>query len=75
MLNVDYGIRLNRSDTFTFANPLSIGVDIETGGHVFQLHFTNAQAIFENGFLGQATGDWGDGDFFFGFNISRVFDL
>ena len=74
-LNLDYGIHANRSDTSIIVNPLSIGVDIETGGHIFQLHFTNAQPIFENGFLGQAAGDWGDGDFFFGFNISRVFDL
>ena len=74
-LNLDYGVHVNRSDSSTFNNPLSIGVDIETGGHIFQLHFTNAQPIFENGFLGQASGDWSDGDFFFGFNISRVFDL
>ncbi|WP_282080259.1 DUF5777 family beta-barrel protein [Aquimarina algiphila] len=74
-LNIDYGVHLNRSTTSTFKNPLSIGFDIETGGHVFQLHFTNAQPMFENGFLGQASGDWGDGDFFFGFNLSRVFDL
>ncbi|MHA7057559.1 DUF5777 family beta-barrel protein [Aquimarina sp. M1] len=74
-LNLDYGIHLNRSSNSNFKNPLSIGFDIETGGHVFQLHFTNAQPMFENGFLGQASGDWGDGDFFFGFNLSRVFDL
>lgn len=74
-LNIDYGVHLNRSDGSTFKNPLSVGVDIETGGHIFQLHFTNAQPMFENGFLGQASGDWGDGDFFFGFNLSRVFDL
>ncbi|MDH7448065.1 DUF5777 family beta-barrel protein [Aquimarina sp. 2201CG14-23] len=74
-LNLDYGVHLNRSSGSTFKNPLSIGFDIETGGHVFQVHFTNAQPMFENGFLGQASGDWGDGDFFFGFNLSRVFDL
>lgn len=72
-LNFDYGYHLNRADTSQFVNPLSIGIDIETGGHVFQLHFTNAQPMNTNGFLGQATGDWGSGDFFFGFNLSRVF--
>jgi len=72
-LNADYGWHLNRSDTSPFKNPLSIGFDLETGGHVFQLHFTNAQAMNTNGFLGQATGDWADGDFYFGFNLSRVF--
>ncbi len=72
-VNVDYGIHLNRNNNSNFRNPLSIGVDLETGGHVFQMHFTNAQGMFEEAFLVQAQGDWGDGDFFFGFNLSRVF--
>lgn len=72
-LNMDYGIHLNRNSNSLFKNPLSIGVDLETGGHVFQMHFTNAQAMFEDGFIVQGQGDWGDGDFFFGFNLSRVF--
>ncbi|MEO0504978.1 MAG: DUF5777 family beta-barrel protein [Bacteroidota bacterium] len=72
-LNVDYGLHLNRAAESPFVNPLSIGFDLETGGHVFQLHFTNAQPMNTNFFLGQATGDWGEGDIFFGFNLSRVF--
>lgn len=72
-INIDYGIHLNRASNSPFKNPLSIGFDIETGGHVFQLHFTNAQPMNINSFLGQATGDWGDGDIFFGFNLSRIF--
>ena len=72
-LNLDYGLHLNRADNSPFKNPLSIGFDLETGGHVFQLHFTNAQPMNTNGFLGQGTGDWGQGNFFFGFNLSRVF--
>jgi hypothetical protein len=72
-LNADYGIHLNRNNNSNFKNPLSIGVDLETGGHVFQMHFTNAQAMFEEGFIIQGNGDWSDGDFFFGFNLSRVF--
>ena len=72
-LNADYGLHLNRSSSSPFRNPLSIGVDIETGGHVFQMHFTNSQAMNANGFLGEATGNWGDGDIYFGFNLSRVF--
>ncbi|WP_373072939.1 DUF5777 family beta-barrel protein [Zeaxanthinibacter enoshimensis] len=74
-VNVDYGWHLNRADGSPFVNPLSIGVDIETGGHVFQLHFTNAQPTFESGFLGNAVGDWGSGDIYFGFNLSRVFNF
>lgn len=72
-INFDYGYHLNRAENSPFVNPLSIGLDIETGGHVFQLHFTNAQPMNTNGYLGQATGDWSNGDIFFGFNISRVF--
>ena len=71
--NADYGWHLNRSNSSPFKNPLSIGFDLETGGHVFQMHFTNAQAMNTNGYLGQATGDWTDGEFYFGFNLSRVF--
>lgn len=74
-INVDYGWHLNRADGSPFVNPLSIGVDIETGGHVFQLHFTNAQPTFESGFLGNAVGDWGEGIIYFGFNLSRVFNF
>ncbi len=72
-INLDYGWHLNRADGSPFKNPLSIGFDLETGGHVFQMHFSNAQAMNTNGFLGQATGDWSDGNMYFGFNLSRVF--
>jgi hypothetical protein len=56
-------------------NPLSVGFDIETGGHVFQLHLTNSLAMIEKGFIGETTGEWIDGGIHFGFNISRVFAL
>ena len=72
-LNADYGIHLNRATDSPFKNPLSVGVDIETGGHVFQLHFTNAQPMNINTFLNQATGDWGKADIYFGFNLLRIF--
>ncbi|GGH45140.1 hypothetical protein IA57_03725 [Mangrovimonas yunxiaonensis] len=72
-LNLDYGWHLNRADSSPFKNPLSVGIDLETGGHVFQMHFTNAQPMNTNMFLGQATGDWRDGNIYFGFNLSRVF--
>ncbi|WP_452596607.1 DUF5777 family beta-barrel protein [Pontimicrobium sp. MEBiC01747] len=71
--NADYGWHLNRASNSPFKNPLSIGFDLETGGHVFQMHLSNSQAMNANGFLGQATGDWGDGDIYFGFNLSRNF--
>lgn len=72
-LNADYGVHMNRASNSPFKNPLSVGVDIETGGHVFQLHFTNAQPMNINTFLDQATGDWGKADIYFGFNLLRIF--
>lgn len=72
-INMDYAAHLNRHSSSVFKNPLSLGVDLETGGHVFQMHFTSSQGIHEAGFLGQTTGDWTKGDIFFGFNLSRVF--
>ncbi len=56
-------------------NALSLGFDIETGGHVFQLFFTNAAAPFEKGFITDTRAKWLDGDIRFGFNIARVFNL
>jgi hypothetical protein len=56
-------------------NPLSIGFDIETGGHVFQLFFSNSLGMIEKAFIGETTGRWEKGDIHFGFNISRVFML
>lgn len=72
-VNVDYSAHLNRSSSSPFKDPLSIGVDLDTGGHVFQMHFSSSQGMHEAGFLGNTTGDWGKGDIFFGFNLLRVF--
>jgi hypothetical protein len=71
--NMDYAAHLNRASQSVYKNPLSIGVDLETGGHVFQMHFTNSRAMHESGYLGQTTGDWGKGEIAFGFNLVRVF--
>jgi hypothetical protein len=56
-------------------DPLSMGIDIETGGHVFQLHFTNSTPLNEKGFITETRGKWGKRDIHFGFNISRVFTI
>jgi hypothetical protein len=58
-----------------YYNPLSVGLDIETGGHVFQLHFSNATGMNERAFITETTGQWGKGEIRFGFNLSRVFQL
>ncbi|HEX9511834.1 MAG TPA: DUF5777 family beta-barrel protein [Puia sp.] len=57
------------------SNSFSLGWDIETGGHVFQLIFSNSQSMLETQYLTQTTGSWGNGDIYFGFNISRNFNL
>ena len=66
----------HRFDKLTgYYDPLTIGVDIETGGHVFQLHVTNSTGMTERTFINETTGSWGKGDLRFGFNISRVFTV
>jgi len=55
--------------------PLSIGFDIETGGHVFQLHITNAKGMNEKSFISETTQRWDKGEIQFGFNLSRVFTV
>jgi len=74
-LNADYYYRINPNKFDGTVNPLSIGFDIETGGHVFQLHFTNAVGMNEKVFLTQTTNQWSKGDIQFGFNISRSFQI
>ncbi len=71
-INVDYVYNFSRHEDSIFNDPLTIGLDIETGGHVFQLLFSNAQSTNEPGFISNAEGSWFE-DVFFGFNIVRVF--
>ncbi len=58
-----------------YNNALSIGFDIETGGHVFQLHLTNSRGLVDPQWIGRTPGSWGEGEIYFGFNISRVFTI
>jgi Membrane bound beta barrel domain (DUF5777) len=74
-LNAEYYYLLPGSKLNGTTNSLSIGFDIETGGHVFQLHFTNSQGMNERTFISETTGKWEKGDILFGFNISRVFTI
>ena len=72
-LNTEYGVHLNRSKNSLYKNPFSVGVDLETGGHVFQLLFTNSQSMNTNGVFGTSTGEWRESDVYFGFNLARSF--
>ena len=77
-LNAEYFYLFKPSnETLTAAiyNPLSLGIDIETGGHVFQIICTNSVGMEENAFLAHTTGKWLDGDIHIGFNISRMFQI
>ncbi len=74
-LNVDYYYRINPNPNDGTENPFSVGFDIETGGHVFQLLFTNAVGMNDKVFLSETTNQWGKGDIQFGFNISRSFQV
>ncbi len=74
-LVVDYSLVTNGLPMSVGTNPLSIGVDIETGGHVFQLHFSNSTGMNERSFITETTNSWSKGEFQFGFNLSRIFSL
>jgi opacity protein-like surface antigen len=71
-VNAEYFYQLNDKRN---NNVLSLGFDIQTGGHVFQLHLSNSPAMIDPEFITQTTGEWLQGDIYFGFNISRVFTL
>lgn len=58
-----------------FYDPLGLGFEMETGGHVFTLTFVNAKAIVENNFIPNSTSSWTKGEYRFGFTISRMFSF
>lgn len=74
-ITFEYFYQFNNNTMETNYDPLGIGLEIETGGHVFQLVFANSQAMIEKSYITQTTGDFFDGDIHFGFNISRVFQV
>lgn len=74
-LNAEYFYVLPNQLADKYTNSLSVGFDIETGGHVFQLHFTNSTGMVEPTFVTETVGEWLKGDIHFGFNISRVFTV
>jgi len=81
-INLEYYYQVNpnqfqdgTSGRKDFRNSIAVGVDIETGGHVFQLHLTNSRSMVEKGFISETTGDFWDGDIHLGFNITRTFQL
>ncbi len=74
-LNGEYYYNINSFESIDVKNSLAFGVDIETGGHIFQLVFTNAVSMIEKGFIAETNGGFFSGDIHFGFNISRAFQI
>jgi Membrane bound beta barrel domain (DUF5777) len=74
-LTTEYYHRMNTVANDPFKNPLGFGIDIETGGHVFQLVMTNTRGLTERAFLTETTGDFFKGDIHLGFNVTRTFQI
>lgn len=72
-INAEHFYTINKLASLKTKNSLAFGVDIETGGHVFQLILSNSITMIEKGFITETTGDFFDGDIHFGFNLSRTF--
>ena len=72
-INGEYYYAFNESTSINARNSLAFGVDIETGGHVFQIILSNAITMIEKSFITETTGNFFGGDIHLGFNISRTF--
>ena len=72
---MEYFYQFNNTTSDVNHNPLGLGLEIETGGHIFQLVFANSQAMIENEYITDTSGNFFDGDIHFGFNITRAFQL
>lgn len=72
-INAEYAVRLNAKETNLYHNPATIGLDVETGGHIFQLVFSNSQAMNDITYFTNATGITEGKGIYFGFNLYRVF--
>lgn len=71
----EYAYRINDYSNKDYYDSFGLGFEIETGGHVFQMHVTNSFGLVENQFLPYTTTKWSNGGIRIGFNVSRVFTL
>jgi len=74
-INGEYFYATDSFKSIDAKNSIAFGIDIETGGHIFQLIFANSRSMLEKGFIVENTGDFLKGDIHFGFNISRAFQV
>lgn len=75
VIDSDYPILGVAMDENEYQIPLGIGLEIDTGGHIFQINLTNARSMMPNDYIPNTVSKWGDGAFRLGFTISRVFNL
>ena len=69
----EYYWRITKEESQAYYDSFGVGLEVETGGHVFQLTFSNSRSMIEKGFITETKGDFFDGDIHFGFNLSRTF--
>lgn len=74
-ISSEYFYRYDPHHATPYNNAFSIGFDLETGGHVFQMILSNTQGMVERTFITETEGDFFKGDIHFGFNITRTFQL
>lgn len=72
---LEYYLRMNEKSNSPYNDAIGVNIEFETGGHVFQLVFTNTLGMVERQFMAESAGDFFDGDIHFGFNITRAFQL
>lgn len=71
----EYYYRTNENSRSPYSDSIGFGIEFETGGHVFQLVFSNSRGMIERAFLAETAGEFFQGDIHFGFNITRTFQL
>lgn len=71
--NIEYLHRFE--DKIDYANPLSASIDLDTGGHLFQIVVSNAQQMYDQAIITNPTGEWAEGSFYMGFNLVRGFNF
>ncbi|WP_299217151.1 DUF5777 family beta-barrel protein [uncultured Aquimarina sp.] len=74
-INGEYFYTVNPLESIDASNSLAFGVDIETGGHIFQIILSNSITMIEKSFITESTDDFFEGDIHLGFNISRAFQI
>jgi len=71
--NVEYLYRFE--DEIDYVNPLSASIDLDTGGHLFQIVISNGQQMYDQAIITNSTGDWAEGSLYLGFNLVRGFNF